>query len=165
MPVLKGQGHKRESKMSTGPVHDGLSQTKLSNAIHHKKLKDDVIYMLDSLSIHTRTRGAADSFVVLLAIWHIWGCVVRVVGKAPFLPSACKLFWADSSFCIWHRQSWGTLCWSTFPALAPQQLAIGWEGLPAAKRVLEPALCSRVLAVLVCTLWTGALQIVWAAQR
>lgn len=90
MPVLKGQGQKRESKMSTRLVHDGLSQTKLSDVIHHKKLKDDVIYMLDSLSIHTRTRGTAKSVVVLSAIWHVLGCVVRVVGNTRFLSSACQ---------------------------------------------------------------------------
>lgn len=90
MPVLKGQGQKRESRMSTRLVHDGLSQTKLSDVIYHKKLKDDVIYMLDSLSIHTQTRGMAKSIVVLSAIWHILGCVVRVVGNTEFLSLACQ---------------------------------------------------------------------------
>jgi len=55
MPVLKGQGQERESKMSARLVRDGLSQTKLSDVIHHKKLNDDVIYTLDSLSTRTRT--------------------------------------------------------------------------------------------------------------
>lgn len=76
--------------MSTRLLHDGLSQTKLSDVIYHKKLKDDAIYMLDSLPILTQTWGMAKSIVILSAIWYVLGCVVGVVGNTEFLSLACQ---------------------------------------------------------------------------